>query len=608
MKKRLLQFLCSLLAAVLLLSPFLAFAEGETPVSPPPPNPDAPPEVASTAALVYNPESDSFLYRKNEASRINPAAFTKLMTALLAFEYAAQNGNPTVTVTEEMLSSAGGTSMRLKAGEVIPFQELLKGLVVQNANDAALVIASVVGGNIASFVEMMNERAKHLGMEHSYYANPTGVDSSVMYTTLEDTVKLCAALYRVNDFMLMSEISKAVIPATNLTEERVYTNKNALIPYSYVTDYYLKGVRGMVAGYTSVAGYCVATVRKKGTATFFVLVSGGIDRSEEQNGRDISSYRDAKALLEWSEACFAIRKVIPKQKVICEKAVRLSAGVDHMILVTGEELEALLPLGANLETEIQFEIHTEKNTYTAPIIEGNAYGTVDVIYKDEVLGTVPLVAQSNIGLSRWLVTWDAVTGFFSQGPAKAVLILVCVAAVLYVLVLIGTVWIQYMRKSRARRLAISEINEQENRRMRKVRLAERKKSQERRRRVSGALRESFRVLSGEAEVLDAPKRRKPTPRSKAVAKVPEKYRKANRPTQASPAQTPQRPPQRSTPPRQSGIPAGAERYRVTSQRPSVRQASPRTKPPQKTNPYGTQNRQGNPPPRNNPNHRRPPNN
>lgn len=602
MKKRLLQLLCSLLAAVFLLSPFLVFAEGENPEAPPSPSPDSPPEVASTGAVVYNLESASLVYRKNENSRINPAAFTKLMTALLAFEYASEHGNPTVTVTEEMLSAAGGTSMRLKAGEIIPFDSLLKGLVVQNANDAALVIASVVGGNIASFVEKMNERAHTLGMEHSYYANPTGVDSSVMYTTLEDTVKLCTALYRVNDFMLMSEIPKVSIPATNLTEERVYTNKNALVPYSYVTDYYMKGVRGMVAGYTSVAGYCVATVRKKNNATFFVLVTGGVDRSEEKNQRDISSYRDAKALLEWSEACFAIRKAIPDQKVICEKAVRLSSGVDHMILVSGEELEALLPIGIDLESAIRYEIHTEKDTYTAPIIEGKSYGTLDLFYEDRLLGTVPLVAQSNIGLSRWLVMWDAVTGFFSQGPARVVLILIIAAAVLYVLILIGTVWVQYMRRTRARRIAINEINEQENRRMRKVRLEERKASRERRRRVSGALRESFRVLSGDAEVLDTPQRKKRTPPSKAVAKVPEKYRKNPTPTSSRPTpQNGKNPSSSGTRPK-NGTPNG-ERYRVTVHKPSP---SPKNAPPrgaaQKPPSSG-----GRSPSRTNPNHRRPQN-
>lgn len=514
MKRRLLSFVLCLVTAIGLL-PGVTAAAKEV---------DSP-EIASTAAVVWNLESESALFEKNLTARLNPAAFTKLMTSLLAFEYREKNGNVTVTVTEEMLSSAGGTTMNLKAGEILPFDSLLAGLVVQNANDAALVLASVTGGSISSFVDLMNNRAKSLGMEQTYYANPTGVDTATMYTTMEDTLLLCKALYRVNDFMVLSEQAKVVIGATNLTKERTYTNKNAVVPFSYITDYYLPGVRGMVAGYTGGAGYCVATTRHKNNQTFLVIVSGGEDKSEKQNGTDITSYRDAKTLLEWAEENFAIQTLVEKGKIIREEKVRLGAGVDHMILVTGEAWKGLLPKGIDAQTEITYRIQTDKEVFTAPITQGQPYGTMEIVYENKVIGTVPLVAQSNVALSRWLVVWDAITGFFSQGPAKVVLILAIVAATGYVLILIGTVWVQYLRKNRDRALAIAEITKQENRRMKKVREKEKRASDDRKRRLKVAIREGYRVLSGETEVVETRRKNAP-PQRKAVAKVPEKYRKA----------------------------------------------------------------------------------
>ncbi len=512
MKKGLVKFLCSLIAAVSLLSPFVVSAT-EFPGAP---------EVASSSALVFNLETEEILYQKNTDGRLDPAAFTKLMTALLAFEYRAQNGNIDVVVKEEMLSSAGGTSMNLKVEENISFDDLLSGLVVQNANDAALVIASVVGGNITSFVEKMNDRAKALKMENTYYSNPTGVDSATMYTTLSDVLLLCKALYRVNDFMLLSEKEKVTIPATNLTGERVYTNKNALVPYSYVLDYYMSGVRGMVAGFTPRAGYCVATVREKKASKNLVIVSGGMDRSELGNGTDISSYRDAKNLMEWAEDNFAVREVVPASKVVCERKVRLASGVDHMILITGKAFVKLLPVNVDLEKEIRTEIRTDKKTYTAPIIEGTSYGKMDIIYEGQVIGTVPLVARSNIGLSRWLVAWDAVKGFFSHGPAKVVLILVILSCVFYVLYLFYTVFAQYRKQNKARQRAINELMEQEKKRMEKVRREEWKLTQARMKKVRSAFRAGFQVLQGDMEEDPAQSPKKPA--SKAVAKVPEKYR------------------------------------------------------------------------------------
>ncbi len=514
MKQKCAKIICSLLAAVFLLSLFPVSAVSF----------EGAPEVASAAAVVYNLETEDILYSKNTDGRLDPAAFTKLMTSLLSFEYRAKNGNVNVTVTEEMLSSAGGTSMKLQAGEIIPFDSLLSGLVVQNANDAALVLASTVGGNISSFVEQMNDRAEKMGMENTYYSNPTGVDSATMYTTLSDVLLLCKELYRVNDFMLLSETPKVTIPATNVTKERVYTNKNALVPFSYVTDYYMEGVRGMVAGYTSRAGYCVATMREVKNSKYMVLVSGGVDRSEKQNGTDISSYRDAKNLLEWAENTFSVQEVIPSGKIICECGVRLASGVDHMILITGENLELLLPIEADLETEITTKVETNKKTFTAPIIEGTTYGQIKVFYQGEEIGTVPLVAQSNIGLSRGLVAWDAVKSFFSRGPAKVILILAILAAVFYVLYLFYVLYDQYRKRNRERNRIISEMMEMEKKRMKKVRQAEQKANQARMRRMRRALQAGFQVLQGEAEALETPKGRKNAPAHKAVAKVPEKYR------------------------------------------------------------------------------------
>lgn len=517
MTKRLVKIVCSLFAAVLLLPLFPVSAES------------APPEIASNSGILCNLETGTLLYEKNTDSHLKPAAFTKLMTALLALEYRAENGNVTVTVTEEMLSSAGGTSMKLKAGEKITFDHLLDGLVVQNANDAALVLASVSGGNISAFVEKMNERAKELGMEHTYYSNPTGVDSAVMHTTLHDTLLLCKTLYRVNDFMVLSEKPKVTIPATNMTEERVYTNKNALIPYSYVTDYYMKGVRGMVAGYTPGAGYCVATVRQKDGCTNLVLVSGGTDRSEEKNGTDISSYRDAKALLEWVEEAWSIQSVVRAESIVCEKKVTLAGGVDHMILVAGEDVRALLPADADLKTDVTTKIRVDSDSFAAPIVKGKSYGEMDVLFRGEVIATVKLVAQTNIGLSRWLVARDAVARFFSQGPARVILICVIVAAVLYVFVLIGTVWLNAKRKNRERDQIIKELNRKESHRLRKLRQEERRSARKKLSQAGSFFREGFRVLSGEGEEPSPAPKKASSHQKKAVAKLPEQYRRKGAP-------------------------------------------------------------------------------
>ena len=538
MRKRFSGFLSGLLAAVFILSLFPVLAEETKDV----------PELEANAAVVYNLEAGEILYSKNMDARLDPASFTKLMTALLGFEYLGENGNVSVTVTEEMLTSRRGNSMLLKEGEVVPFESLLAGLVVQNANDAAVAIAVTVSGNVNTFVERMNERAKLLGMENSYFSNPAGTDSAAMYTTMEDVLTLCKALYRVNDFMILSESAKVVLPETNVSKKRTYNNKNPLVSFSYVNDYYMENSRGMIAGYTPRAGYCVATIREIPGSKTLVIVSGGTDHSRDLDGTDISTYREAKALMRWAEKNYAMRYVIEKGEVLCEKRVRLASGVDHMILVAGDSMRMLLPLSVDLAEEFTVEVRTDREVFTAPIIEGSSYGEADIYYGGELIGTVPLVAKTNIGLSRWLVAWDAVVSFFSHGPAKVALILVILAAVLYVLALILAAVVQHLRQNREENRLIKEMMQIEDQRMRKIRLAERKASQARMRKMRNVLRAGYQVLQGESEAMDQPQRGQRRPASsKAVAKVPEKYRSSNRRPQT---EVPAQPASRSTTPNQ----------------------------------------------------------
>lgn len=592
-KSRRFKGLCFLFAAAMLLPSFLSVRASAV----------ADPDISAPQAICYQLESGKILFAAGENDRIAPASFTKLMTALLAFEYRAASGNPTVTVTEEMLSSAGGNTMNLKAGEVLPFDSLLAGLCVYAANDAALVLASVVGGNIAGFIDRMNERAKALGMTNTYYANPTGVDAPTMTTTLSDTLLLCCALYRVNDFVKLASEEKVTIPATNLTAERRYTNRNAVIPFSYVTDYYIPDARGMIAGYTANAGYCVATLREKNNATTLVLLSGGSDASENQNGSAINTYYDAKTLLEWAEKGFQRTDIITEGAVIREEKIALAAGVDHMILVAGEGLQVFLPKDADLTSaDFRQVVTLSETSFQAPVVKGQQFGTVEFYYRDELLGSVPLEAQSNIGRSQWSAFWNGVTRFFSAGPARAILILVLLLAVAYVVILLLTVWVQYLRASRERRRAMRRLEEEEKRRMQTVRRRERMNRSHRIRRAGMFFREGFRVMTGdtdEAPAAPSDARKGRPGRSAAhrgVARVPEKYRKYPQGTaprgKTPPAKRPASAPPRSQSGKTPTPPAGqgqrAPRQNPAAARPNPAQAKARrpaakapARPPQK---------------------------
>ena len=515
--------LCFLFAAALLVpSLFLPRARAvEDPV------------VNSRQAICCQIESGKILYAKGEKDKIAPASFVKLMTALLAFEYRKTAGNVTVSVTEEMLAGAAG-GMDLKAGEELPLDSLLAGLVMAGANDAAQVLASVVGGNIPSFVEDMNARAEELGMADTRFANPTGLDSPVMSSTLSDLLLLCRAVYRVNDFMVLSSVKSQKIPATNLSPERTVNNRNRMLFWHSIYPYHIPDSRGMVVGATENAGWCAATTRQKDECTTLVLVSGGTDLSEKQDATGISAFLDAKTLIEWAETNFARFTLVSDGEVFREVPVSLAADVDHLILVADGSLQVTLEKDFDPSSRALYKkIVLDGGAIQAPVVKGQVFGRVELYLNEEFLGSVPLAAQSAVARSQASSLWNAVKRFFSSGPAFVILLLVGLVAAAYLAILIFTVIRQNLVANRERRLAARRLEEEEDRRLEAVRKKERARRGVRMRNAGTFFREGFRVMTGSASGQSP---------SRGVARVPEKYRRY--PGGTAPRSAPGREPRR----------------------------------------------------------------
>ena len=145
-------------------------------------------EVSATAAVLLDADTGQVLYEKNGDERMLIASTTKIMTALVVLEQASLDD--TITVTQAHM--AEGSSMYLKPGETVRVEELLYGLLLCSGNDAALALTECAGG-AAPFVALMNEKAAALGMAHTSFANPNGLDAEGHYSTARDMAALAAA-------------------------------------------------------------------------------------------------------------------------------------------------------------------------------------------------------------------------------------------------------------------------------------------------------------------------------------------------------------------------------------------------------------------------------
>lgn len=352
------------------------------------------------SSYVYNFENDCVVFEQNKDVSLFPAGTVKIMTGILAIECLSNNLDDEVVVTKEMLKKAEGYNIALKENEVVKVIDMINMLLIYCANDAAYVLAYKISGSESAFVNLMNEKAKELGMTKTNYTNPTGLHDSSMVTTTQDLATLAKYAYSNQMFKDIVAKQNYVMDATNLSQYRNRYTKNALIytPTTATTSYVYSGVTGMNAGYTSQAGYCcVATAEKDGLSYLCIVMGATADEDETY------SFKYARDLLMWAFYSYKELTILSSAQTIAEIKVELSSETDYVTLAPKDSIVAYLPYDIDIDKEITFSINTYSETINAPVKEGEQYGVISAIYNGEIIGSTPLIATANIESSTFLI-------------------------------------------------------------------------------------------------------------------------------------------------------------------------------------------------------------
>nr|MDD6334950.1 D-alanyl-D-alanine carboxypeptidase [bacterium] len=224
------------------------------------------------SCILIDNHTGDVLFEKDADAKRYPASTTKLMTALLALELTSPLDM--VTADKACLDiSADSTKIALQPGEVLSMEELLYGLLVSSGNDCANAIAVYVAGSVPAFIDMMNQRAKELGMDGTHYVNAHGLHDDEHYTTARDMAKLAQQLQQFELFCTIVKTAKHTIPATNLSAARTLITTNHLLRGTEGNRYYYEPCTGIKTGYTTPAGGClVASAQKDGMDLLAVLL------------------------------------------------------------------------------------------------------------------------------------------------------------------------------------------------------------------------------------------------------------------------------------------------------------------------------------------------
>lgn len=257
------------------------------------------PENTAKSALVLDRKTGRAIYSKNADTVLAPASTTKIMTALLAVE-AIENGD--AALSDEVTASAAmtfdllddGSSAGIRVGETMTLEDLLYCTMLASANEACNIIAQHLAGDIPSFIQRMNERARELECYTTRFTNTHGLPDVNHYTTAYDLAKIALEASGHPLFMNFCGAAEKTLPATNMSGERKLSNSNALLSSGsiYGSGYVYDGVSGMKTGHTTAAGYCLVSTAEKNGMELLCLVFG--------EGSSDACFTDSAKLLNWA--------------------------------------------------------------------------------------------------------------------------------------------------------------------------------------------------------------------------------------------------------------------------------------------------------------------
>ena len=405
------------------------------------------PDINCQAALLVDYNTGLPLYAKNEHQEMYPASLTKIMTALLVLE-AVDSGK--LSLTDSLTASRSamttgldedGSTAGIQEGEIMTVEQYLTCMLVVSANEACNVLAEAVSGSVSAFVDAMNAKAQALGCENTHFVNASGLHDPQHYTSAWDLYLITRAAMEHEDFMRICDTGKAVIPATNLSEERTLHTTNYLIDVWRSRGYINADAHGIKTGSTDAAGHCLVSSAIRGSLHFVSVALGGERKTLEDGEIRTYSFYDTNQLFKWAFENFSYQTVAMETEEIQEVPVELSK-TDHVTVHPAGDAEVLLPKTLSpdlLERDVELQ-----SSVDAPVSAGQQLGTMTLSYDGITYATLDLVASFDVEASRLKTLLRSIQDFFSKTSVRVVGIIVLLLLILLL------VWKVFLSRRRYR--------------------------------------------------------------------------------------------------------------------------------------------------------------
>ena len=330
-------------------------------------------------AILVDYQTGTILFEKAADEVVPPASLAKLMTAEVVFnalKTGALREDRTLFISENAWrtggAGSGGSTMFAKVKSEVPVIDLIRGMVIQSGNDAAIALAEGLAGSEANFAKLMTERAQVIGLKNSVFGYSTGLPDEVSKVSMRDMVTLARHLFETYPeyYRIYSEQSFE----WNGIEQR---NRNPLLRMDFGAD-------GLKTGFTEASGYAiVGSGEVRGRRVF--LAMSGLESSEERA-------LEARKMMEWGMTGFQLRD-LAKAGAVIGNATVFGGSVGTVGMVAKNDVATLVPLVQQdkLKAEISYV-----GPVLAPVEQGQTIGSLNIIMDGRTTQSIPLVAASSV--------------------------------------------------------------------------------------------------------------------------------------------------------------------------------------------------------------------
>lgn len=350
--------------------------------------------ATSQAAMVFEANTGTVIYSYNPDTKIVPGSLAKIVTGYLALQFCELDEEVKANSANISRLPAGSKHKDMKHDEVMTVEDLVHCLLLESANDAAIVLAEHISGNQQGFLVLMNDWVKSIGCTNTEFGNVHGLSNATSYTTARDMVRITMEAVKDENFAKIFGTAKYTVPETNRSDARDLTTTNYLIDQSIIPQFFDTHVTGgkehAEGAFASLV--CTATYDKMD----LICVVLGATRIFAENGWSVVSYgnfNEMNELLEYASANYKVNRILFDGQALSQFSV-----IDGECDVVGQpyiNYDTVLPKTCQMDN-LFMEWKVVGGGLTAPIKAGEMIATVAVKYRNSYVAEAEVYAMNNV--------------------------------------------------------------------------------------------------------------------------------------------------------------------------------------------------------------------